>query len=52
MPPFGQAGAMLSSPIGAWCGAVVLDHGSVPFRPGGQFCSHLKIENGLSAGAN
>lgn len=50
MPPLDQARALLSSPVNACCGAVVINHGPVQFRPSGQFCSHPEIENGLSAG--
>ena len=42
-PPLDQAGALLSSPIVAGCGAVMTNHGSVQFRASGQFCSHIKI---------
>ena len=50
MPPLDQARALLSSPVEAECGAVTTNHGPVSFWARGQFCSHLEIENGPSAG--
>lgn len=51
MPPLGQAGSFALVTDRAGCGAVTPDHDLVSLRARGQFCSHLEIENGLSAGA-
>ena len=50
MPPLGSGESFALVTGAAWCGAVVVNHDSVQFRPDGQFCSHLEIETASARG--